>query len=138
MGGNGASDCVRRWRRILWRSLWLPIGIVILGVIRFGPEPSLLSLPALSGLVVAWPGGIPLTVALERLRARSRRLAIGCAIVLYPLSVVAATAGGLLGPIGIWVCAAVVALPAWVVLGILTVCVPADRCLRPAGSVRPG
>ena len=68
-------------RRTLKLSLWLPIGVVVLSVIRFGFDPSsstgfvpmLFSLPAMVfGLVFAWPGGIPLTRALERLHPVSR------------------------------------------------------------------
>ena len=53
--------------RTLKLSLWLPIGVVVLSVIRFGFDPSfstgfvpmLFSLPAMVfGLVFAWPGGI--------------------------------------------------------------------------------
>ena len=67
--------------RTLKLSLWLPIGVVVLSVIRFGFDPSfstsfvpmLFSLPAMVfGLVFAWPGGIPLTRALERLHTRAR------------------------------------------------------------------
>ena len=70
-----------RMIRTLKLSLWLPIGVVVLSVIRFGFDPSfstgfvpmLFSLPAMVfGLVFAWPGGIPLTRALERLHPVSR------------------------------------------------------------------
>ena len=63
-------------RKTLFLSLWLPIGVVILSVLRFGRIPGLsldvvpmlFSLPAMVfGLALAWPGGIPLTRALERL-----------------------------------------------------------------------
>ena len=51
-------------RRTLKLSLWLPLGVGVLSVIRFGFDPSvptdfvslLLSLPAMVfGLVFAWP-----------------------------------------------------------------------------------
>ena len=80
-------------RRTLKLSLWLPIGVVVLSVIRFGFDPSfstgfvpmLFSLPAMVfGLVFAWPGGIPLTRALERLHPVSRPATYACAAV--PLS----------------------------------------------------
>ena len=59
----------------------------------------LFSLPAMVfGLVFAWPGGIPLTRALERLHPVSRPATYACAAVLCPLSVGAATIGGLFGP----------------------------------------
>ena len=103
-----------RMIRTLKLSLWLPIGVVVLSVIRFGFDPSfstgfvpmLFSLPAMVfGLVFAWPGGIPLTRALERLHPVSRPGA--------------ATIGGLFGPPGIWIYAGIVSLPAWLVLWLL-------------------
>ena len=111
-------------RRTLKLSLWLPAGLVILAVIRFGFDaglspglvPLLFSLPA---VVFAWPGGIPLTRALERLYPLSRPATFACAAVLYPLSVAAATIGGLFGPLGIWIYAGIVSLPAWLVLWLL-------------------
>jgi len=114
-------------RRTLILSLWLPAGVVLLTVIRFGfgaasPEglvPMLFSLPAMViGLAFAWPGGIPLTLALQRLHAHSRPATIACAAVLCPLTVGAATVGGLFGPIGIWIYAGIVSLPAWLVLWV--------------------
>ena len=112
-------------RRTLKLSLWLPLGVGVLSVIRFGFDPSvptdfvslLFSLPAMVfGLVFAWPGGIPLTRALERLHPVSRPATYACAAVLGPLSVAAATIGGLFGPPGIWIYAGIVSLPAWLVL----------------------
>ena len=121
-------------RRTLFLSLWLPIGVVLLAVIRFGavsPEglvPMLFSLPAMViGLAFAWPGGIPLTLALQRLHAHSRPATIACAAVLCPLTVGAATVGGLFGPLGIWIYAGIVSLPAWLVLWFLQ-----RRARRPA------
>ena len=114
--------------RTLKLSLWLPIGVVVLSVIRFGFDPSfftgfvpmLFSLPAMVfGLVFSWPGGIPLTRALERLHPVSRPATYACAAVLCPLSVGAATIGGLFGPPGIWIYAGIASLPAWLVLWLL-------------------
>lgn len=128
-------------RRTLILSLWLPIGVVLLAVIRFGfgpvsPEglvPMLFSLPAMViGLAFAWPGGIPLTLALQRLHAHSRPATIACGAVLCPLTVGAATIGGLFGPLGIWIYAGVVSLPAWLVLWFLQR--RARRPAAPAGS----
>ena len=115
-------------RRTLVLSLWLPLGVAALGLLRFGLQPGLVSAPALLGLVAAWPGGIPLTAALQRLRARSRRAAAACAALLGPLTVLAATVGGLFGPPGIWIYAGIVSLPAWLVLWLLQ-----RRAPRPAG-----
>ena len=124
-------------RKTLFLSLWLPIGVVILSVLRFGRIPGLsldvvpmlFSLPAMVfGLALAWPGGIPLTRALERLYTLSRPATYACAAVLAPLTVGAATIGGLLGPIGIWIYAGIVSLPAWLVLWLL------QRRARAAGE----
>lgn len=115
-------------RRTLYLSVWLPAGVFFLAVIRFGfgaasPEgllPMLFSLPAMfMGLAFTWPGGIPLTRALQRMHPLAPRSAYACAAVLCPLTVGAATVGGLLGPIGIWIYAAIVSLPAWLVLWFL-------------------
>ena len=62
---------------------------------------------------------IPLTRALERLHPVSRPATYACAAVLCPLSVGAATIGGLFGPPGIWISAGIVSLPAWLVLWLL-------------------
>ena len=115
-------------RRTLKHSLWLPLGVGVLSVIRFGFDPRvppdvvslLFSLPAMVfGLVFAWPAGIPLTRALERLYPVSRPATYACAAVLGPLSVAAPTIGGLFGPPGIWIAAGIVSLPAWLVLWYL-------------------
>ena len=120
-------------RRTLMLSLWLPIGVLVASLFRFDLQPSsLFSLPAMIlGLVMAWPGGIPLTLALRRLHHHSRPLTYGCAAVLCPLSVGAATVGGLFGPIGIWIYAGVVSLPAWLVLWLVTLL---PRWWKPADS----
>ena len=69
--------------------------------------------------VFAWPAGIPLTMAVRRLYQRDRVAALGCAAVLGPLTTAAATVGGLLGPIAVWIYAAILSLPAWFVLWLL-------------------
>ena len=114
-------------RRTLLLSAWLPIGMVVLTLLRlafdpgFAPGPAaVMALPAMvMGLAFTWPAGIPLTLALELLHPRSRPLAVVCAAVLCPLSVAAVTVGGLFGPIGIWAYAGIVSLPAWLSLGLL-------------------
>ena len=116
-----------RMRRTLLRSAWLPLGMVVLALLRFafdpgvarGPE-AVAALPAMAmGLAFTWPAGIPLTLALERLHPRSRALALACGAALCPLSVAAVTVGGLFGPIGIWAYAGIVSLPAWLAFGLL-------------------
>ncbi len=114
-------------RRTLLLSAWLPIGMVVLALLRlafdpgFAPGPAAVTaLPAMvMGLAFTWPAGIPLTLALERLHPRSLPLTVVCAAVLCPLSVAAVTVGGLFGPIGIWAYASFVSLPAWLSLGLL-------------------
>ena len=69
--------------------------------------------------VFTWPAGIPLTAAVRRLHPLSRRAAYGGAAVLGPLTIIAATVGGLLGPIAAWIYAAILSLPAWLVLWVL-------------------
>ncbi len=70
--------------------------------------------------VFTWPAGIPLTLAVRRLYPRSQAAAYGCAAVLGPLTTAAATAGGLLGPIAVWIYAAILSLPAWFLLWVLS------------------
>ena len=87
-------------------------------VIRFGFDPSfstgfvpmLFSLPAMV---------LRTRLRLARLHPVSRPATYACAAVLCPLSVGAATIGGLFGPPGIWIYAGIVSLPAWLVLWLL-------------------
>ena len=113
--------------RTLVLSLWLPLAVAAQALVRFGfsamPVPSMpgpMMAQAIVPLVVlAWPAGIPLTMASRRLYRRDRVAACGCAAVLGPLTVAAATVGGLLGPVAVWIYAAVLSLPAWFVLWVL-------------------
>ena len=110
--------------RTLLLSLWLPLAVVAQAVVRFGfsaiPAPAMPA-PMMAAAIVplfvfAWPAGIPLTMAVRRLHQRDRVAAYGCASVLGPLTTAAATVGGLLGPVAVWLYAAVLSLPAWFVL----------------------
>ena len=113
--------------RTLLLSLWLPLAVVAQAVVRFGfgavpapPMPGPMMAAAIVPLFVfAWPAGIPLTAAVRRLYPLSQAAAYGCAAVLGPLTTYAATVGGLLGPIAVWIYAAILSLPAWLVLAIL-------------------
>ena len=110
--------------RTLLLSLWLPLAVAARAVVRFGPgavlEPTPLMAMAVGTLFVfTWPAGIPLTAAVRRLHARSPRAAYACAAVLGPLTTAAATIGGLLGPIAVWLYALVLSVPAWLVLWLL-------------------
>lgn len=113
--------------RTLLISLWLPLGVAAQALVRFGFEPGAAQMPLpmmpmaiVTLLVFAWPAGIPLTAAVRRLHPRSRAAAGGCAAVLGPLTVYAATMGGLLGPFAVWIYGAVLSLPAWLLLWLLT------------------
>ena len=108
-------------------ALWLPLGVAAQALVRFGfqsdlpPTPaSTMAMAIVTLLVFAWPAGIPLTVAVRRLHSRSRPAACGCAALLGPLTVYAATIGGLLGPLAVWIYAAILSLPAWLLLWLLT------------------
>ena len=115
-------------RRTLLLSLWLPLAVVAQALVRFGFNPG--PVPPMPGPMMAaaivplfvftWPAGIPLTLAVRRLYPRSQAAAYGCAAVLGPLTTLAATVGGLLGPIAVWIYAAVLSLPAWLVLWVLS------------------
>jgi len=63
------------------------------------------------------PAGIPLTAAVFLLYRRTRATAVILAALCVPLTAVAATVGGLFGPIGITIYSAVCSLPAWLTLG---------------------
>ena len=114
--------------RTLLLSLWLPLAVVAQAVVRFGfgaipapPMPGPMLAAAIVPLFVfAWPAGVPLTMAVRRLYPRSQAAAYGCAAVLGPVTIYAATVGGLLGPIAVWVYAAILSLPAWLVLWVLS------------------
>ena len=62
---------------------------------------------------------IPLTAALRRLYSHSRFATHACTAVLGPLTAAAATVGGVLGLIAVWIYASVLSLPAWLVLWLL-------------------
>ena len=114
--------------RTLVLSLWLPLAVVAQAVVRFGfgaipapPMPGPMMAAAVVPLFVfTWPAGIPLTMAVRRLYPRSQAAAYGCAAVLGPVTIYAATVGGLLGPVAVWIYAAILSLPAWLVLWVLS------------------
>ncbi len=108
-------------RTILY-SLWLPLLVVGISVVRFGFQfvisgPDFNQFLALFAL--GWPAAVPLTLAVRLVHRRSRVLALLCALVLGPVALVGAIVGGLLGPIGVVVYPVVASLPAWALLGIL-------------------
>ena len=113
----------RRWtaRHGFWplALLWLPAGVIVHAIIRFGPSAVGFAdageaLAALGSLAVAVPCGLPLALGCRRLRRLGyRRGAWAAGIVLGALTVQATVVAGLLGPVAIAVCAAVLSLPAW-------------------------
>ena len=99
-------------------ALWLPVVVLLVSLIRFGIT-GMADMDATSFVqlvVIGWPSGIPLTLAVLLLHRRVRLLAYVCAVVLAPFSVLAFILGGLLGELVVLVYAVVVSLPAWVAL----------------------
>ena len=115
-------------RTILY-SLWLPVLVIVVSIIRFGFNTPLEG-PGIMGTIMllvsvvtlfalAWPAAIPLTLAVRLLHRSSQVLAYVCALILGAGSVLAVIVGGLFGPVGVIVYALIAALPAWILLGIL-------------------
>ena len=101
-------------------ALWLPVAVLVVSLLRFGFE-GMVTMDATSFLqlvILGWPSGIPLTLAVLLLHRRVQLPAYVCAIVLAPLSVLAFILGGLLGPL-VLVYVLIVSLPAWVALGVV-------------------
>ena len=105
-------------------SLWLPLAVMLVSYLRFGlsgesGSSSLLVMDPMAVLMlfaIAWPCGIPLTLAIRLLHRRTRATSYLCAAVLGPITVVAVIMGGLLGPVGIAVYSLAVSVPAWLAL----------------------
>ena len=109
--------------------LWLPLGVVIVSILRFtlielpaeGINFSvLLSLAALLPLAVTAPFGLPLALACRKLYRK------GYVVLTYVLFIVLGLAtafcsifAGLLGPIAIAIAAGILSLPAWLLYGVL-------------------
>ena len=73
-----------------------------------------------SSLVVVAPAGLPLALACRRLcRLGHARAAWAAFAVLAPATVAASLLAGLLGPLAIAVCAAVLSAPVWIAVGVL-------------------
>ena len=103
-------------------SIWLPILVIALTIVRFGFE-NVLDNPDWTQFLwlfaLAWPAAIPLTLAVRLLHRRSRILAYLCFLGLGIVSIFTATFGGLLGPVGVVGFTIVASLPAWLLLWIL-------------------
>ena len=105
--------------------LWLPAGVVMQAVLRFASfsdafaDPGVL-LTALGSLAVTVPCGMPLALGCRCLRRLGyRRGAWAAGIALGLPTVWITVIAGLLGPIAIAVCAAVLSLPVWIAWGWL-------------------
>ena len=114
-----------RWRFWALALLWLPAGVVVQAIVRFGAdfgpaaEPGMwlatVPMMAVSLLPVA-PCGLPLAVGCRRLwRLGYRRGAWMAGIGLGAATVAASVVAGLLGPIAIALYAVVLSVPVWIV-----------------------
>ena len=73
-----------------------------------------------SSLVVVAPAGLPLALACRRLyRLGHARAGWAAFAVLAPATVAASLLAGLLGPLAIAVCAAVLSAPVWIAVAVL-------------------
>ena len=78
----------------------------------------MIAVALIGSMVFVWIAALPLTLAVTRIHRRARVLAYACGAVLGPLTVFAALAGGLFGPVGIVLYTLVFSIPAWIALGI--------------------
>ena len=113
-----ASEMKKRIALAILACSWIPLGMIGLAWIR-GFTPEVNARIALN-LVMMAPAGIPLAIPVYRLWSwRWRKLTIILCVPLVPLSVAAVLVGGLLGPPGILIYAAICSLPAWFALGVV-------------------
>ena len=111
-----------RWRFWALALLWLPAGLVVQAIVRFGAEPAaepatwLATVPMLAvSLLPVAPCGLPLALGCRRLWWLGyRRGAWVAGIVLGAATVAAALVAGLLGPVAIAVYAIVLSVPVWI------------------------
>ena len=119
-------------RFLLAASLWLPIGIMLLIAVRFGPDMP--DMHAVVSLYPTVPAGLFLAFGCWFVhRVGYRWFAWILFAILFLPSVQYATIGGLLGAPGILLAAFVVSLPSWIVLGILLL---TRKLWKRAGRVR--
>lgn len=109
-------------------SVWVPVSVVVLYLIRFGLMGFELSASApflprdISSyliLLVSWPCGMPLTYAFQKLFRQNRKTAFFSVVIFAPLCGLAATIGGLLGPAGVAINTLIVSLPVWLIYFII-------------------
>ena len=105
--------------KVILLSLWLPVLVAAVSVLWSGGarlgESVTNPMEAVLFFALGWPFAIPSTLAVFLLHRHSRIAAYLCGVVLVPLSVLAWIGTGVLGP-GIFICAAILPVPAWVVL----------------------
>ncbi len=110
-------------------SIWLPVTVILISTSRIfladgfqdprlGPLLGVENISLL--LIMTWPCGVPLTIAIRKMLRRSRIAAYILAVILVPISGFFVLIGGLFGPFGIAAYALAASVPAWVVLGIIT------------------
>ena len=105
-------------RFILAATLWLPVGIMLLSAVRFGPDVP--DMHAVISLYPTVPAGLFLAFGCWFVhRVGYRWLAWILFVILFLPSVQYAIIGGLLGAPGILIAAFVFSLPSWIVFGIL-------------------
>ena len=98
--------------------LWLPIGIALYPLLRFGAVPP--DWFILLTLVPATIGGLPLAFAWRAMYRRNYTRTAGIfLVVLAPITIMGGVLGGLFGPIGLILYPAFVSLPAWIGYGII-------------------
>ena len=113
-----------RWRFWTLALLWLPAGLTVQAIVRFGADSgpaaesgmwfAMVPMMAMSLLPVA-PCGLPLALGCRRLWWLGyRRGAWLAGIVLGAATVAASLVAGLLGPVAIAVYALVLSVPAWI------------------------
>ena len=113
-----------RWRFWALALLWLPAGLVVQAIVRFGAdsgpaaEPGmwLATVPMMVGsLVPVAPCGLPLALGCRRLWWLGyQRGAWVAGMVLGAATVAASLVAGLLGPVAIAVYAVVLSVPVWI------------------------
>ena len=101
--------------------LWLPAGLAATAAVRFAPQPAapaswLADLPAMTpSLAPIMPCGLPLAFGCRRLwRLGYRRSAWAAGTGLGSATVAGSLFAGLLGPVAIAVCAAILGMAAWI------------------------
>lgn len=96
--------------------LWLPAGVVAQAAVRFGPESVIAAIvTGAESLGQVALCGLPLALGCRLLwRLGYRRAAWVAGAGLGAVTVAASVLAGLLGPIGIAVCAILLSLPVWI------------------------